>query len=240
MTEQRLPPRWPQLGLRLFRGAIPGFAGFHAGPNTEAVRALERWSAAEGPWCVVLWGSAELGKSFLLQAALAAADERGASVMFLPLREALGFGPAVLDDLANLDFLALDDLEAVAADPAWNEALFNLYNRVHARGGRLLVSADAAPRALPLVLGDLQSRLSSGLVYRLDPLDDEDKRDALIKAAAARGLQLPESVANYLLRRLPRRWPELVAALERLDQVSLSAGRALSIPFVRDALDLRD
>ena len=54
---------------------------------------------------------------------------------------------------------------------------------------------------------------------------------------AARG---PEAVAAYLLRRLPRRWPELMAALEKLDQASLSAGRALSVPFVREVLELPD
>ena len=240
MSDPRLPARWPQLGLRLFRGAVPGFDGFHPGPNAEAVRALERWAAGEGHWCLVAWGGAGIGKSFLLQAALAAADERGAAVMFLPLREAAAFGPAVLDDLATLEALALDDLDAVAGDRAWNEALFNLYNRLQARGGRLLLSADAAPRALPFVLDDLRSRLASGLVYHLEPLDDEDKRLALVKAAAARGLQMPDAVATYLLRRLPRRWPELVAALERLDQASLSAGRALSVPFVREVLDLQD
>ena len=240
MTDPRLPSRWPQLGLRLFRGAVPAFDGFHPGPNAEAVQALQRWSAGEGPWCLVLWGGAGLGKSYLLQAALAAADERGASVMFLPLREAAGFGPTVLEDLANLDYLALDDLEAVAEDDGWNERLFNLYNRLQARGGRLLLSADAAPRALPLALRDLQSRLSSGLVYRLDGLDDDDKHVALVRAAAARGLQMPDAVAAYLLRRLPRRWSDLAAALEQLDHASLSAGRALSVPFVREALGLKD
>lgn len=240
MIDSRLPARWPQLGLRLFRGAVPGFEGFHPGPNTEVVRALERWAAGEGHWCLVVWGGAELGKSFLLQAALAAADQRGAAVMFLPVREAKEFGPAVLDDLANLDALALDDLDAVAGDRAWNEALFNLYNRLQARGGRLLLSADAAPRALPFVLDDLRSRLASGLVYHLEALDDEGKRLALVKAAAARGLQMPDAVAAYLMRRLPRRWPELVTALERLDQASLSAGRALTVRFVREVLELPD
>ena len=232
--------RWRQLTLTLFRDTGASFDNYHAGHPPEALRALSAWAAGDGPWCLLLWGASGVGKSHLLQAAIRAAGERGAQTMYVPLREARDYGADALDGLDQLDALALDDVDATAGDRAWEDALFALYNRMHASGGRLLLSCPAAPRDLPLALPDLRSRLSAALVYHLQPLDDDDKHAALIAAAAARGIGLPETVASYLLRRLPRDWPALHAALATLDTASLSAGRSLTVPFVREVLRLEE
>jgi len=232
--------RWRQLTLTLFRDTGASFDNFHAGEHTEALRAVAAWAAGEGPWCLLLWGATGVGKSHLLQAAIRAAADRGAQTMYVPLREAHAYGADALDGLDELDALAVDDVDALAGERAWEDALFALYNRMHAAGGRLLLSSPAAPRDLPLALPDLRSRLSAALVYHLLPLGDDDKRAALIATAAARGISLPDNVASYLLRRLPRDWPALHAALATLDTASLSAGRSLTVPFVREVLRLEE
>ena len=222
--------RWRQLTLGLFGQPPPSFDSFFPGANGEAVRAVQHWAAGgPGPWCVLLWGAHGVGKSHLLQSALRAADAAGAPCMYLPLTEALRHGAGLLDGL-----------DAVAGLPDWETALFALYNGVQARGHRLLVSAVSNPQHLPLGLPDLRSRLSAALVYHLIELNDEDKARALMAAAARLGMGLPETVAAHLLRRLPRDWRALHAALEQLNEASLSAGRALTLPFVRATLALPD
>ena len=47
-----------------------------------------------------------------------------------------------------------------------------------ADGGRLLLSAPAAPRELVCTLPDLRSRLAAALVFHLVPLDDDARREA--------------------------------------------------------------
>jgi len=233
--------RWRQLTLGLFGQPPPSFDSFFAGANGEAVRAVQHWAAGgAGPWCVLLWGAPGAGKSHLLQAALGAADAAGASCMYLPLTEALRHGAGLLDGLDALTALCLDDVDAVAGLPEWETALFALYNGLQARGHRLLVSAVSNPQHLPLGLPDLRSRLSAALVDPLLELNDEDKAQALMAAAARLGMSLPESVAAHLLRRLPRDWRALHTALEQLNEASLSAGRALTLPFVRATLALTD
>ena len=230
--------RWRPRTLALFRDGGPSFEGFHPAGNAEALGATRDWAAARGPWCALLWGRGGVGKSHLLQAAVRDAAERGARTMYVPLFELRTWGSAALEGLDELDALALDDLDALAGDRAWEEQLFALYNRMHLTGGRLLLAAPTAPRELQLVLPDLKSRLAAALVFRLVPLTDEARRAALVKAAAARGIGIPDAVATYLLRRLPRDWAALHAALDTLDAASLSAGRTLTVPFVRDVLRL--
>ncbi|HMM75449.1 MAG TPA: DnaA regulatory inactivator Hda [Gammaproteobacteria bacterium] len=232
--------RWRQQTLALFRDAGASFDGFEPAGNREALAAARAWAAGEGPWCLFLWGAAGVGKSHLLQAAVRESTERGARAMYLPLFELRGWGTDALDGLEALDALALDDVDALLGERRWEDRLFALYNRVQSAGGRLIFSAPAAPRELGGVLADLQSRLSAALVFHLVPLDDDARCAALVHAAAGRGIALPPVVAIYLLRRLPRDWAALNTALDTLDAASLSAGRPLTIPFVREALGSDD
>ena len=86
------------------------------------------------------------------------------------------------------------------------------------------------------MLPDLSSRLSSALSYRLAELGDDDKQTLLQQRAARRGLSMPAPVARYLISRLRRDMRALNEIFERIDAASLSSGRELTIPFVRDVL----
>jgi len=139
----------------------------------------------------------------------------------------------MLEGLEQQAVVTVDDVHAIAGQAAWEEALFHLFNRLREAGNRLVVSARGAPAALNLQLPDLVSRLGWGPVFQLQPLDDDGKRAALQLRARQRGMELPDEVAWYLLRRSPRDMDSLFELLQRLDVASLAAQRRLTIPFVR-------
>lgn len=228
----------PQLTLALFDDPYPDLADFIPGPNALALTALTDWAAGSGPWCVLVSGAPGSGKSHLIQGALKAVDEGRERTMYVPLGEVLEFGPALLDGLDAIDFLAIDDIDAAAGDTAWERALFDLFNRLHGAERRLLVSAANGPRGFRFALPDLSSRLSSALTFKLAELGDDDKQNLLQQRAARRGLSMPAPVARYLLSRLRRDMHALNEIFERIDAASLSSGRELTIPFVRDVLDV--
>jgi DnaA family protein len=229
-----------QLTLALYHNPRADFASYHAGLNAEALAAMVRWADETVPWYVYLWGGPAVGKSHLLQAALRLAGNAERSTMYVPLSEVAAHGPQVLEGLEVIDVLCIDDLDVIAGQREWEIALFAFFNRLHAAGRALAVAARQAPAALPLVLPDLASRLSSGLIYQLRELEDADKQAALQAAATRRGIAMPDAVAAYLMRRLPRDMRALLEALELLDTASLSAGRQLTVPFVRATLKLDD
>lgn len=228
----------PQLTLALFDEPHPDLADFVPGQNAIALAALNAWSAGQDPWFVLVSGRSGSGKSHLVQAAIRAVDEGRDRAMYVPLREVLEHGPAVLEGLESMDFLAIDDIDAAAGDPGFEHRLFDLYNQLHARGRHLLASASTGPRGFRFVLPDLGSRLSSALSFDLKELDDDDKQALLQRRAERRGLSMPAPVARYLISRLRRDMHELNVIFERIDAASLSAGRELTIPFVRDVLGL--
>jgi DnaA family protein len=230
----------PQLTLALFDDPYPDLADYIPGPNTLVLTALGVWAAGGGPWCVLLSGAPGSGKSHLIQGALRAVDEGRERTMYVPLGDVLEYGPALLDGLDAIDFLAIDDIDAGAGDPAWERGLFDLFNRLHAAECHLLISASTGPRGFRFALPDLSSRLSSALSYKLAELDDDDKQTLLQRRAARRGLSMPAPVARYLISRLRRDMHALNEIFERIDAASLSSGRELTIPFVRDVLGFDD
>lgn len=222
------------LGVKLRDEAT--FDNYFAGPNAAVVAAVEALAdpqRTQPDTCIYLWGALGSGRSHLLQAACHRMAEVDGLAMYLPLDQVTEHGPALLDGMEQFDLLCLDQLDVLAGRADWEEALFHLYNRLRERDGRLLLAASAAPRALPFGLPDLASRLGWGLVFQLQPLDDEDKQNMLKLRAELRGLQLPDEVARYILSRGARGMVELFAALEQLDQASLQAQHRLTIPFVK-------
>jgi len=225
------------LGVRLRDDAT--FANYYPGANAAALGYVERLCEADAGWTeslIYLWGGEGVGRSHLLQAACLRFEQRGEQAVYLPLAEVVDYGPALLDNLEQCELVCLDDLRAVVGRADWEEALFHLFNRLRDSGRRLLLSADTAPRELPVQLADLQSRLTLALVFQLQSLSDEDKLRALQLRASRRGLQLSDEVGRFILTRGERSMSALFELLERLDQASLQAQRKLTIPFLKETL----
>jgi DnaA family protein len=83
---------------------------------------------------------------------------------------------------------------------------------------------------------DLVTRLGWGLVYQVHALTDADKSEALEHYAAARGFSLQPEVRQYLLARVRRDLPTLLAMLDALDRYSLEAKRPITVPLLRELL----
>ncbi len=224
---QQLP-----LGVRLRERAT--FETFQPGANLEPLRHLE--ALADGrPGIAWVWGPPGSGRSHLLQAVCARAAGAIRSAC-LSMRELRAAGAPVLLGWTGFGALSLDDLDAVVGDAAFERALFSLFLDTQERAGVLVVSAAAAPAALPWALADLGSRFGGSAVFQLRPLEDEDQLAALRARAAARGLDLPEETARYLQRRMPRDMTSLCAVLDALDAASLAAQRRITVPFIRAVL----
>jgi DnaA family protein len=212
------------------------FAAFVPGRNAEAVAALESWAQGAGEPFALICGFPGTGKTHLLQAACRTVVAGGGRAQFLPLRHP-GLRPEVLAGLEQVGRIAVDDVQAIAGDAAWEGALFTLFNRLRESGGGLLVSADQPAATLPVTLPDLRSRLGWGPCYRLQPLGERDCEDLLCDTAARRGLRLGADLVDYLMRRLARDPGSLIAFLDALDRETLAAQRAPSIPLARRILD---
>lgn len=223
------------LGIRLRAGSV--FTSYWPGPNATAIDLLQTERVAGSGPLTYLYGPRGVGKTHLLQALCAQASERLRPASYLPLRELRQYGPEVLDGCGRLALVCLDDVACAIGAGDWEQALFNLYRELDEQGGRLVVADDRPALALEFGLPDLASRMLGGLALRLQPLDESQQCEALRLRAAQRGLEIPDEVLSYLLRRLRRDMGTLCAFVDELDTASLVAQRRLTLPFVRAVLD---
>lgn len=228
MTAQLpLALRWPR------RQRFEHFdAGAHNAAALAAVQALANEPGA--PW-VYLHGPLGSGRSHLLLAAAQAASSVGRRVQYLPLAT-LADRTAALRGVAGSEWLALDDLGAIVGQREAEHALFDLYNQTRAEGGAMLFAADAIPTEVGIDLPDLRSRLGACTQFALKPLDDVERRHVLKAQAAVRGIELDETVLDWLFARYARDLGTLLDLLDRLDQASLAAQRRITVPFLRGFL----
>lgn len=201
-----------QLLLDIQPPAAPTLDNYVAGRNREALHSLRQAACgSQDARFLYLWGPAGSGKTHLLRACADLARERG-----VPL--------VIADDVQHRDAAA-------------QITLFNTYNQLREGNGALVASGDAPPMRMGL-RDDLATRLSWGLVYQLYPLTDEEKAEALRAHAEARGMRLPDEVVDYCLRHLRRDLPTLLATLDALDEWSLTAKRPVTLPLLRQLLQL--
>lgn len=210
-----------QLLLDLLPPLPPRLENFVVGNNTETVVALSNWlldDSETADVCFYLWGDLGAGKSHLLE---------GCDFPLLNGAETTEWGDI------DCTYLAVDNIEALT--PANQIALFNFFNRCRHQGGKLLVAATSAPRQLN-VREDLRTRLGSGLIYRLLPLEDHEKQEAITLHCRERGMRLSSEVIAYLLRHAPRDMRNLMTLIDLLDRYSLERKRAITIPLLRAVL----
>lgn len=227
-------PAMKQLVLDIAPSSPPTLANFVPGRNVELLHTLNNILAgSEREHFVYLWGGTGCGRSHLLQGVAGMCMCNKMSTAYFACDADTSF---VASDEA--DCVMVDDVDRLNANA--QIGLFNLYNRIRDEGrALLLVSGPAAPAQLKLkVREDLVTRLGWGLVYQVHELTDEEKIKAMQSHAASRGLDLPREVCDYLLRHARRDLPSLMATLDALDGYSLANQRKVTVPLVRELLQI--
>jgi DnaA family protein len=225
----------PQIPLQLEPRRPDRFEDFVAGPNENALAAV-RHLLDEPGGSLFLSGADGTGKSHLLNAACHAARERGMAAFYIALKRLPEEAAASLEGLRVLDLVCVDDLDSVAGNPVWENALFACFNEVRAARGRLLVSSNQPLAGLDLHLPDLASRLAWGVRQNLRLPDDDGKLEILEQRARVLRIEVNADVQNYLLKHGKRDMASLLQTLEQLKDAAFSGKRKITVPLAREIL----
>lgn len=205
-------------------------ATFVAGQNTELLSRLQDLQAARPDHLserfVYLWGANGAGKTHLLKALACDAHARylGADA-----------SAADFEFSAAQRLYLIDDCDQLT--PMAQIAAFNLFNEVREHGATLVAAGCMAPATL-VVREDLRTRLGWGLIYQVHGLTDDEKIAALTKTAQARGFSVSPGVLPYLITHFHRDMRSLSAMLDALDKYSLETQRPITLPLLRQLLQL--
>jgi DnaA-homolog protein len=234
-------PTLYQLPLPFYLQEKFNFENFCPGSNTVVLTCLQRLIKEKSfTHSVYLWGHRFVGCSHLLKASCEAAKQAGMKALYLSLKEGSRRANSLdLHEIAKrAELVCIDDIDVICGDLEWEKALFFIYNDLAMQGIPVIYAAHQVPHKLSLQLPDLVSRLNSGLLFQVHELNDAEKISALQLRAKLRGLELSEPIARFLLSRLPRSPRVLLDTLNQLDKFALAYQRKLTMPFVKEVLNL--
>ena len=210
------------------------FESFYPGHNLEIYQALQA-NVQKSLW---ISGVQSSGKTHLLQATFQRCIRLSKSSLYIPMREFDQFSPEILDDLEQLHLICIDDIEFILGNQAWERKLLDLYERIQTTDTHLVVASHDSPKGINFFLPDLASRFSMSLIHQLEMLSEIEILSAIQMHAEVRGFNLPKESVNYLLKRVERNVGSLIDIIEILDYESLSKQRKLTIPFIKNILNI--
>lgn len=225
-----------QLPLQFEFQSNQSFKSFFPGNNTEIINHLQEFLAKKNEQQIYIWGDVGHGKSHLLKACCLAANEHHKTSFYLTFNSTKPPNPAILEGLENMAIVCLDNIEQIAGNTDWEQALFNFYNLHRDNNNQLLLTSSCPPKYLPFQLPDLKTRMSWGLTLKLQPLNDEQIINALNHKAHFMGFTIPDNVGRFLLSHYERDLPALWLILNKIDHATLAAKRKLTIPFLKQIM----
>ena len=222
-----------QIHLPLNFAGNASFENFFIEGNEVIVTLLQKSIEESSNKIIYLHGSPGSGKTHLLSASCQKASDLMVAPVYVSLRfDDISF--EILSELNPAGLVCVDDIELASGRLDWEKALFNLYESFAASTGRLIFAGRYPPGEIGFDLPDLETRLGSGGVWGLKCLTEDQLPKAVSLQAKKRGLEMPESVIAYLMRRVRRDPVTMFSILNYIDKQSLSHQRRLTVPFVRD------
>lgn len=216
------------------------FANFYSIGNEALVSQLnafvEQDTAQASESLFYMHSSSGTGKTHLLHALCQAASEQKLNCQYLPMKAFCSYDTEVTLGMEQADILCIDDIDAIKLFPDWQQAIFDLINRVLEQGNKIIFCAKQPAADVGFSLPDLLSRLQWGQIWRIMPLDEEGQLAMMMFRAKCKGMTLSYDVAKYLHLRLSRDSSSIMQCLERLDKSSLEAQRRLTIPFIKQLM----
>jgi len=221
-----------QLGLPISLNASMLLESFVA--NKELLRLINQLFLNEKSSEVYIYGASGQGKTHVLQGAVLKALEIDKNAVYIDCNES--FPEHILDFVDQIDLISFDNIHLISSES--QEVFFDLYNRARQAQIFILVSGNTLPSDLE-VMKDLKTRLSLAVVYKLEELNDELTMSVIDSQMSQRNLSVNSNVYEYLFKSYSRDLKLLLSTMNDLDKASLQAKKPISIPFVKNFLELK-
>ena len=185
---------------------------------------------------LLIFGTKDSGKTYLLQALCNHFSNQGKSSFYLPMKQAKELSVDILESLESMELVCIDGIESIVGNKVWEIGLFNLINRSLNSENRLIFTSSKNIDVMNFELTDLDSRLRKIQSHELYALADDEILSALKHIANLRSIELGSKEAQYLLTYANRNISDLVQILESLDQLSMEMKRKITIPLIKEVI----
>jgi DnaA family protein len=188
---------------------------------------------------LIIHGEEGSGKSFLMQAICNELSSAKKQFAFIPMKKAFNMGVEIFQNLGSLDAVCIDDLQLILANQDWETALFNLINECQQANCSLMLShGGTQPLGESVVLPDLLSRIKRMEFIPLHAVQDEFFNQAIDFVAQQLDIKIEKAELEFLLKHQTRIFSLLVENIITLDNQAASLKRKITIPLIKETLNI--
>ena len=216
------------------------FTSFFCSPgNAELMSRLSDLVVSKNAGELIINGAEGSGKSFLMQAICNELSSPGKQFAFIPMNKAINMGVEIFQNLASLNAVCIDDLQLILLREEWETALFNLINECQQSNCSLILSFGGNQSLEDITqLPDLLSRIKRMEFMKLQAVQDEFLNQALDFVSQQLDINLEKAELEFLLKHQTREFSLLVDNLMVLDKQAASLKRKITIPLIKETLNL--
>ena len=225
-----------QIALPLRLDRQYSFENYLSQSDSLVVDSLQALITGQGEIQLGLWGRTASGKTHLLNACAQFARDRDLSLQLYDAAQLIECSAEEFDGFGQCEVLAVDNLDAISAHPAWESCFYQIINRCRQGEFRFIYSLSQKVEDLDIQLEDLRSRLQWGLMLQLPQSSDSELREIMQHRARLLGFELSSEVLSYLLTHHSRNLASQMAILQTLDGASMIHKRKVTIPLIKQAL----
>jgi len=207
--------------------------------NSGLLARLDQIVNDESSHELIIDGLEGSGKSFLIQAICNELSLSQQKLAFIPMKKALNMGVEIIQNLASLDAVCIDDIQCIESNAKWEEAFFHLINECHQSQCTLIFSVTSNKSLDDLFkLPDLLSRVKRMEHMTLKSVQDQDLMEALIFNCKNLDINLAQSELEFLVKYHVRDFSILLEKIIFLDQRAGELKRKITIPLIKEILSL--
>ena len=108
------------------------------------------------------------------------------------------------------------------------------FNSIHESNKYLLITTTQVPK---LTLPDLASRINATNILDIDFPDDNLVSMLIFKLFSNFSVVVNKEVISYLINILPREFPEIIIAVQKINDYAIEHKRKITVPLVKLALN---
>ena len=188
---------------------------------------------------LIIHGEEGSGKSFLMQAICNELSSAEKQFAFIPMKKAFNMGVEIFQNLGSLDAVCIDDVQLIFKTQDWETALFNLINECQQSNCSLMLSLGGTqPLGKSVILPDLLSRIKRMEFLALNAVKDESFNQAIDFVAQQLDISIEEAELEFLLKHQIRKFSLLVENIIALDKQAASLKRKITIPLIKETLNI--
>ncbi|MBT7542885.1 MAG: hypothetical protein HN613_02355 [Gammaproteobacteria bacterium] len=186
---------------------------------------------------IYLWGDKNLGKSHILYAACNHFSDIKKKCVYLPLKDYDLFNTDILDGFENYDLVCIDDIDIIYGKSDWEYSFFKMLNNILENSKKIICTSSRSLALENIILKDLHSRLSWGLVFMINQPNDTIKENILNKIIAEKEYNISDDVCSYLLKHNNRKLSDLLDMLHKIGSYSLSNNKKVHVKTLSNIID---